>query len=379
MNFLSSLTKRHKIWIAGILVGIFLIPWGGNKLFEANESGYTLVVQYITGDVVVYAKPGVKPQLFGKTEKYKKEHDYEFRKNIRFNDGGTGTIIGSFRYSLPEDENMVEIIHAVYPSQTALERSLIGKTVDNAIYATGPLVSSTESYAEKRNDLRIYIEDQAKNGIYRVVTKSITELDALTGKDRVAKQAKIMEKDGVYVRADESPISQFGINLYKLSIDSIRYDSEIERQISLQRDALLQIQTAIANAKAAEQDALKAEAQGRKEVAEIEAKKAVEYAQKIQELRIDSAKAAKNREISLIESQTVRTEADAEYYKNQKLVSAGLTPQERALWEYKSDSIWAENIGDIKLPSNYIQSDGKGGASLLEQLTVLQMLKDNKK
>ncbi len=371
-----KLTKKQIRYLAIGLICLLLLPMGSARLFEANESGKTLVIQYITGDVVVYTKPGVKPQLFGKTEKYKKEHDYEFRKNIRFNDGGTGTIIGSFRYSLPEDEGMVETIHAVYPSQDALERSLIGKTVDNAIYATGPLVSSTESYAEKRNDLRIYIEDQAKNGIYRVVTIEGRELDALTGKERVAKQATIMEKDGIYVRADESPIAQFGINLYKLSIDSIRYDSEIERQIALQRDALLQIQTAIANAKAAEQDALKAEAQGRKEVAEIEAKKAVEYAQKIQELRIDSARAAKDREIALIQSQTIRTEADAQYYKNQKLVSAGLTPQERALWEYKSDSIWAENVAEIKLPSNYIQSDGKGQSSLLEQLTVLQMLQN---
>lgn len=371
-----KLTKKQIRYLAIGLICLILLPAGSARLFEANESGKTLVIQYLTGDVVVYTKPGIKPQLLGKTEKYKKEHDYEYRKNIRFNDGGTGTIIGSFRYSLPEDENMVETIHAVYPSQEALERSLIGKTVDNAIYATGPLVSSTESYAEKRNDLRIYIEDQAKNGIYRVVTIEGRELDALTGKERVAKQATIMEREGIYVRADESPIAQFGINLYKLSIDSIRYDNEIERQIALQRDALLQIQTAIANAKAAEQDALKAEAQERKEVAEIEAKKAVEYAQKIQELRIDSARAAKDLEIALIQSQTIRTEADAQYYKNQKLVSAGLTPQERALWQYKSDSIWAENVAEIKLPANYIQSDGKGQSSLLEQLTVLQMLQN---
>lgn len=373
-----NLNKRQLRYLVVGFIVLVLLTVGASSIFEANESGKTLVVQHVTGDVLVYTKPGIKPQLFGKTEKYKKEDDYEFRKNIRFNDGGTATIIGSFRYSLPEDEGLVETIHAVYPSQGALEHSLIGKTVDNAIYSTGPLVSSTESYAEKRNDLRIYIEDQAKNGIYRVVTEEVRELDALTGKERVAKKATIMETNGVYVRADESPIANFGINLYKLSIDSIRYDVEIEKQIALQRDALLQIQTAIANAKAAEQDALKAEAQGRKEVAEIEAKKAVEYAQKIQELRIDSARAAKDQEIALIQAKTIRTEADAQYYKNQKLVSAGLTPQERAAWTYRSDSVWAANVSKIKLPENYIQSDAKGQSSLLEQLTVLKMLKEAK-
>jgi hypothetical protein len=43
---------------------------------------------------------------------------------------------------------------------------LIGQLISKSVYMTGPMMSSKESNAERRNELIGYIEDQAINGVY---------------------------------------------------------------------------------------------------------------------------------------------------------------------------------------------------------------------
>ena len=62
--------------------------------------------------------------------------------------------------------------------------------------------------------------------------------------------------------------------------------------------------------------------------------------------------------------------ADAQAYENSKLVSAGLTPQERAEWEYKTTVGIAEQIKDLVMPEVFIE----GGASNGKQSGLLESL-----
>ena len=76
-----------------------------------------------------------------------------------------------------------------------------------------------------------------------------------------------------------------------------------------------------------------------------------------------------------LKAKTVKVQADAQYYQNKKLVSAGLTPQERAYWNYRSDSVTAVSIAKIKFPETmFIGESGKGG-SPIEALIGANMAK----
>lgn len=184
---------KEKLTISGvvILVLITVLPLISFRILERNDSGQTLVVQYPTGEVAVFLSPGIKGQWFGKSTIYAKEGDYEFEKRIRFNDGGRAVIHGSFRYKLPEDETMMKKIHASYPTEEALKRSLIGNVVDKAVYTTGPLMSSKESSSEKRNDLLVFIEDQAENGSFLTYNQSEKRPDPLSGKEVTVQVTRI--------------------------------------------------------------------------------------------------------------------------------------------------------------------------------------------
>jgi predicted RND superfamily exporter protein len=89
-------------------------------------------------------------------------------------------------------------------------------------------------------------------------------------------------------------------------------------------------------------------------------------------------------ETEKLKAEAEKVKADAESYKNRKLVSAGLTPQEKAEWEYKTAVGVAEKIAGpdgIKLPSTYVNSGGKGNSSkddIMMMLLLQMMKKDNK-
>ncbi|MEO0895430.1 MAG: SPFH domain-containing protein [Bacteroidota bacterium] len=374
---------KEKVTLAGIIIlaALTLIPLLSFRVLERNDSGETLVIQYPTGEVSVFLSPGIKGQWFGKSTVYDKEGDYAFEKKIRFNDGGRAVIFGSFRYKLPEDAEMMRKIHASYPTESSLKQSLIGNVVDKAVYTTGPLMSSKESSSEKRNDLLVYIEDQAENGTFLTYTQPEKRIDPLSGKEVTVQVTRIRleDGDGTYKRVGESPVEEFGIRLYKLTIDNIDYDNAIEDQLQLQMKAELDVQTAIADAKKAEQRAIQAEAEGRRKVAEVNASKAVELARAVADARKDSIAAAVEVATARLKSQQKKIEADAKYYENQRLVSAGLTPQEKAEWEFKTAVGIAKELKEAKTPEIMINGgNGKDGASP-NTVLLMQMLREMQK
>ena len=92
---------------------------------------------------------------------------------------------------------------------------------------TGPLMSSKQSSAEKRNDLLSFIEDQAKVGVYKTRVLERKEIDPLSGKEKtVAITELVRDSVGMVLRQDESPLSKFGINVYNLSLNQIKYDED---------------------------------------------------------------------------------------------------------------------------------------------------------
>jgi hypothetical protein len=190
-----------------LFLGLFAIP----SLFENNNADEITVIQApFTGKLTWYTTPGVKWQGFGTVTSYKKRAQFWFSDKedqgkkteegikIRFNDGGHGQISGSLAWEMPVDNDHLNQLHTKYGSQTAIEQQLVRTIVEKSVYMTGPLMSSAESYAERRNELIRYIEDQVSGGVYQTKTEEQKEPDPITGEQRTVTHVRLVT-EGVRV------------------------------------------------------------------------------------------------------------------------------------------------------------------------------------
>lgn len=265
---IALVTKGFMIGGA-ILALIFLLSVGGN-FFENVDANEILVVQYVSGKLETFTTPGWKPQNFGKVTKYQKRKNFDFTGSkdsppirVRFNDGGHADMQGSFAYEMPLTKEQILTLHMKYGSQEGVEDQLIRPSAERSIYMTGPLMSSTESYAVRRPDLLTYVEDQLQRGVYRTRKIDTKAPDPITGEEKTVSIVEIVaDEKGVLSRQEKSPIGEFGIKVFNLSFKEIAYDPTVEKQIETQQQFSMRVQTAIAEAKQAEQNRITTEQNG---------------------------------------------------------------------------------------------------------------------
>lgn len=281
---------------------------------EELDAAHIMVVQSpVDGKLTWHNTPGPKWQGGGKVTVYNKRNQFWFSNKkdqgkpddesikIRFNDGGHAMMSGSVAWEMPTDEKKLTDLHAKYGTGDVIEQQLVRTIVEKSIYMTGPLMSSAESYASRRNDLLNLIEDQINYGIYRTDARDEMVKDPITGVEKTVRVVKLIPStdpaDKGYKRQEVSPLEAFGIRAFNLSLNSIEYAPEVEAQIQHQQQSIMAIQTAMAKSKQAEQDAITAEMNGKalaasaKWAQEVVNIKEVTEAEKTQKVAILRAKA----------------------------------------------------------------------------------------
>lgn len=273
-----------KKWVllgVSVIALIFMISISGKMGEQVNSDEIVVIQDPIDGELHVHvgntATGGLVWQNFGSVVHYKKSFQYWFSKNnaegelgdqsikVRFNDGGHAQLSGSIRIDMPVDDASVTRLHTKYGSQDAIEHALIGQLITKSVYMTGPMMSSKESNSERRTQLLGYIEDQAINGIYKTIVTTAKVKDPMdeTQERTVSVVQILMGPDNITpLRQEVSSAKEFNMRLYNLTINSIDYDKDVEAQIKTQQQAIMSVQTAIANAKKAEQDKFTVEQQG---------------------------------------------------------------------------------------------------------------------
>ena len=371
------------------VLAIFLVV----NFFRIGEdvSNEEIVVnQYpISGKIVYWTDPGFKWQLGGKITTYYKTQQLWFGSNndtevqqgqpikVTFNDASDGLIFGSMRVKLPTDELHLSRIQTEYNGMDRLMNELVKQTVVKVVYASGPLMSGFESYAEKKNDLIEYITDQLNNGVYKTTTTTVETTDPITGEKKMVKVASLVEdKDapGGYKRSEQSPFAYYGIEIGQVAISKIDYSDKVNKQIEQQQEANMLIQTSKAKAAAAIQEAIRAEEEGKAQAAKAK------WAQ--EQIKATAVtKAEQEREVARLEAEKANfekariiAEGQAEAEANRLKVAAGLTPQERAQWDYKTKVGVAEAFSKIALPK-VIMSGGQAGSSAMDAIG-LKMIMD---
>jgi hypothetical protein len=390
-NLFQNFTTKKVLFLGfGVLVLVFIL-FSGKMIENVDNSEIVIIQSAFTWKVTIYTTPGPVAQSFGIASHYKKSNQFWFSKKtdeghkvdqsikIRFNDGGHGQISGSVRWYMPTDDKAILKLHTDFGSQEAIEQQLIRQVVTKAVYMTGPLMSSKESSAEKRNDLLSFIEDQSINGVYKTKQEEIKVHDDLMNTDKTITVVKIVENKSLPMRQEVSALKMYNINIQGLAINAIDYDDEVEKQIKVQQQAYMQVQTAIANSKKAEQDAITTELQGKAAAAKAKWEQEVIKAQAITQAEQEKEVAALAAQTAILSAQKIKTDADAQSYANSKLVSAGLTPQEKAQFEKETKIGVAEALSKVVLPSTYMNGGTNKDASLLESILGVKLLNTDKK
>jgi hypothetical protein len=383
--------KKITLIALGLLIGIVFVSLSG-KMYEEVGAGEICVIQHpISGEFDIYTAPGTYAQYFGTVTHYKKRSTFWFSKHenqgstadqsikIRFNDGGHAQVSGSVSVELPTDKESIVLFHTKYGSDEAIQHDLIETVIQKALYMTGPLMSSKESNAKKRNDLIQFIEDQAEHGVYKTIQADVKELDPLTGAEKLVTKVDIQkDKTGIAARQEQSPIQIYNIKLSNLSINSIDYDANVEKQISSQQKLEMEVQTAIANAKKSEQDAITVEQKGKADAAKAKWEQEV--------LKATAVTAAQQeKEVATLEVQTAelnkrKTILDGEGEAAAKRLAIGANNMlEARLAAYvEVNKAWASAVtGSNWVPSTIIGGGSGTSGSAYAPNTLMQLMMVN--
>lgn len=384
--------------VGGVVLLLLVVFFIANSVTTVGADEIVVKQNFLDGQLQVWNTPGVHWQNFGKVTRYKKSAQYWFSSHedegkktddsikVRFNDGGHGNVSGSLRYNLPTDTNKMLLLHSTYGSMDAINHELVRQVVNKSVYMTGPLMSSRESYAEKRSDLINFITDQIIGGVYKTQRKQTETIDPLTGQKKTIEYVEPRFGAGPngIEREEESPILKFGLNAYNITINGIDYDATVEEQIKQQQQAIMAVQQSIVNSRKAEQDAITTKMQGEAEAAKAkwaqEVIKATEITKGQQEKDVATLQAEKNKavaalalETAKLEAQTTITNARAEADAKKLALQADNALAARLDAYVTVQKAWATAYGaqrqtpDIQMGGN---SGGGTNQSLVDMMTV---------
>lgn len=378
-----------KIIFSSILavIAVVVIVCFGSLVEDADKSKNYVCQMPITGEYVVWTDGGLQWQGFGNVKEYSKTSQIEFTgieestkgyiavgenpaAGTTFNDRGKGYLIGSFRVVLPNDEANMMKIQRDFGSEKALINNLVKPTLYKVITSCGPLMSSLESVSETRTDLIAHITDQLNNGVYKTVLSKVEVANEITGEKETRTLARVIEDSnspGGYKRQEVSPFSQYGITCGLVSITDIKYDEATQSQIDAQKAANLSVITAKTQAAKAIQDAITAEEQGKAKAAKAkwdqEVVKATAVTKAQQEFEVAELEAKKAKQVAL----KIQAEGEAKAAANRALVSAGLTPLEKATIEKETAIGIAEALANSKVrwvPEIIMTGNGSNGSAM---------------
>lgn len=388
---------KKKIFAVVIAICAIAFIASVGKLWEQTDRSKVYVCQMpISGEYRVWSEGKLEWQGLGDVDAYNKTSQivYEGLKKegddyvligenpaakTTFNDNGKGYIIGSFRVEMPTDTKSMEKIQEDYGSEEALINALVKPQLYKVITACGPLMSSLESVAETRTDLIAHITDQLNYGVYKTRVIKVQVPNAITGELETRNQADLIEDPnapGGYLRQEVSPFGKYGIKCGQVSVIDIKYDDDTQAQIDAQRNANLAAITLKTQALEFQQQAIKAEEEGKAEAAKArwkqEKEKAIAVTKAQQEFEVAELEAKKAKQVAL----KVQAEGEAKAAANRALVQAGLTPLEKATIEKETAIGIAQALANsnVRWVPEIIMNGGSGAGSAMDAVGLNMMM-----
>lgn len=391
------------IVLGALFIGAIIVLF---MAFGINNAGHRTVVQYPTGKLYVKFSPGIYPQWFGTAQIYNDVITFDYDKSsedvdssisqkgisVRYQDGGTGSVYGKARFTLPADEMTMLHLHKAFRSNRGVSQKLIKSVTEEGMNLTAGLMSSEEAYAEKRSIYTQWASQQISKGKFQTRLEKISTVDESTGK-KVTKNVPVISygSNGLPVHLD-SDLADYGIDVNGFQITDWDFEPKTLQQIATKREATMAIITAIANAERAKQDAITSEEQGKANVMtakyqkEVVKEQAVVDAQREKEVAVISAEKnvevarqqkleAEQKKLSAVEykqEQVLRGEGDGAY-KRLVIQADGALAQKLETYE-RVMGRFAAAIEKQKWVPEVQMGAGDGGDGGSNAMTLIEMM-----
>lgn len=375
-------------------------PWGGDKMvntqgLKVKMFGRTIPMKYEISmkDIITVNPEEVDPIDNGEGLYNRVAKQWEFQDAIKAKIG-VSVIAG---LSITDEEKFLNMADR-NGTEARLVIGRIIPNIDAAIKNTCKLMDAQQYISGKSSDFDRYFKDQLENGMYLVEeyteAETPTEVIGDTTTIRTVAKGKSNRQSKWRIKRDargnimrdtkSNTLGKYGVTIQQAIVTGIDWEQSFDKRLQLQKEQVAQTQLE-------KQEAEKEFYRAKKEIAKGESEKAKERARlEKEQIRLTiaaetRAKVAKQDliaekkryEVEQFKAKSKRVMADAQAYENQRLVSAGLTPQERAEWEYKKAIGVAQQLKELRLPSTYIEGgagkDSKG--NLLESLIGAELAK----
>jgi regulator of protease activity HflC (stomatin/prohibitin superfamily) len=343
--------------------------------------------------------------------------------HIRFSDQGSARLSGSLSFDLPSNEEQMVKLHKKFRSMDGIRDRLVETALQRAVVNSGPFMTSRESAGIRRADLIPFIQDQAARGVYKTTSKQIEVEDLLApprkvtevievpvldeagkpklgpdGKPITKQDTQIVERPatrqvmalepklddkGLPVLQESSPLAEYGIRIYNLTLDRILYEPKVQEQINRQRDMEMAIQTKISEAKQAEQNVVTTEKIGQAEAAKAKWDQEVKKAQALTEAEqnkiVAQTKAEQSKSVAQTDLETAKLERQAQVERakgeseSKKLIIEADGALAQKLDAYiQVQKAWAAEIGKQRwVPDVQVGSSGRDGGSAVSEFMQL--------
>lgn len=414
------MTKSKVLAVATVFV-LILLGVFATKLVGYKQSTELLVKQspfgtlscvdgqgiYFKGFASIYKYDLAKSFYFNSSTEKVDDHGWEGDEDdeddisVTLSRNANADISGYLMYELPTDCDKLIELHKNQRSDKGIKHNLVRNAVLSAVRKTAPLFTAEEAKVTKIAEFRRLAEDQLVEGEYLTTIEVLKEKageDEVDSTGKVVKKAEVQEyrvtklkldKDGHRIITKKSPITQYGIVVKQLEIQNVKLDPKAQQQLDIVKEREMQ---RVANATAAEtakQKAITAKAEGDARIAEAKATQEVQKMTEVtmaeKEKAVAILNAEREKEVARLEAlkaievaKKIKAEKEAEAQANRALVAAGLTPQERAEWEYKTKVGVAEALAKSShplVPEIMMTGDGKnGGAGTAMDAVGLNML-----
>ena len=401
-----------------ILLGVFAGKMVGYKqstelLVKQSPFGTLSCVEgqglYFKGFASIYKYDLAKSFYFNSsTEKvdghgWEGDEDDEDDISVTLSRNANADISGYLMYELPTDCDKLIELHKNQRSDKGIKHNLVRNAVLSAVRKTAPLFTAEEAKVTKIAEFRRLAEDQLVEGEYLTTIEVLKEKageDEVDSTGKVVKKAEVQEyrvtklkldTNGHRIITKKSPITQYGIVVKQLEIQNVKLDPKAQQQLDIVKEREMQ---RVANATAAEtakQKAITAKAEGDARIAEAKATQEVQKMTEVtmaeKEKAVAILNAEREKEVARLnalkaieDAKRIKAEGEAEAAANRAKVAAGLSPQERAEWDYKTKVGVAEALAKSShplVPEIMMTGDGKnGGAGTAMDAVGLNMLMD---
>lgn len=320
-----------KTVVAGIVIIILLlVGWRLSAgLMGKNDLQNFQVWQGVGGEVKLIDEPGYYSNWFGTAWTYPKSVQCYWSASLKeggtedesirvtFNDGGTAKMSTMVQFQMPLDKDKRLKLHSMFGGNLENIKHAVHAHLVNCCKNTGPLMSSSENQAARKSEYAQVVEDQLRKGLYVMRRTTVALKDRVDEKGQPIKveATEIVRDDkGVATQAEKSPLIEYGIEVIQFSITGTDYDDRTIAQFAAKQEAFLAAERSKAEREQEIQKKLMIEAQGLRQVAEIEAaanqakaKAVTEGQQKVEvaakEKEAQETLAKQKAEISQIEAQ----------------------------------------------------------------------------